>query len=53
MSEKETEESENGGIEQNIEENIEQLNEEAESENYDVTIEKSTIEEVNIIEGRK
>lgn len=51
FGEKETEESENGGIEQNIEENIEQLNEEAESENYDVTIEKSTIEEVNMEES--
>ena len=51
FGEKETEESENGGIEQNIEENIEQLNEEAESENYDVTIEKSTIEEVNTEES--
>ena len=45
FGEKETGESENGGIEQNIEENIEQLNEEAEPENYDVTTEKSTIEE--------
>lgn len=51
FGEKETEESENGGIEQNIEENIEQLNEEAESENYYVTIEKSTIEEVNMEES--
>ena len=51
FGEKETEESENGGIEQNIQENIEQLNEEAESENYDVTIEKSTIEEVNTEES--
>ena len=47
FGEKETGESENGGIEQNIEENIEQLNEEAEPENYEVNTEQQ-IEECPI-----